>query len=59
LALAHGIYSGSDSASAWARWIYWASGGSLLFLLIYRILVSAFRARPAAARPPNPAAARR
>ncbi|MBI4771872.1 MAG: hypothetical protein HY784_16030 [Chloroflexi bacterium] len=42
LALAHGLMSGTDSPSAWAQNLYWASGGSLLFLTIYRVLVSRF-----------------
>jgi predicted ferric reductase len=43
LALLHGLWSGSDSASAWARGMYWASGGSLLFLTSYRALPIAAR----------------
>lgn len=39
LALLHGIWSGSDSQSDLARAIYWTSGGSVLFLTIYRVLV--------------------
>jgi predicted ferric reductase len=38
MALAHGIFSGTDSGTAWIVWMYWASGVSLLFLLIYRIV---------------------
>jgi predicted ferric reductase len=38
LALAHGIYSGTDSTGIWGARLYWYSGGSLLFLLLYRIL---------------------
>lgn len=38
LALAHGISAGSDSGSGWAQAIYWSTGGSLLFLTIYRVL---------------------
>ena len=38
LALVHGIFSGTDSADPWAIRLYWYAGGSLLFLLIYRIL---------------------
>lgn len=45
LALVHGLWSGTDSTSAWARGMYWASGGSLLFLTIYRALI-ARRTRP-------------
>jgi predicted ferric reductase len=40
LALAHGIFSGSDSGQSWATALYWSTGGSVLFLTIYRILVS-------------------
>ncbi|HMO59405.1 MAG TPA: hypothetical protein PKA05_13370 [Roseiflexaceae bacterium] len=40
LALVHGIASGSDSAMIWMRGFYWFSGGSVLFLTIYRILVA-------------------
>ncbi len=45
LALTHGILSGTDSGEAWAIGFYWASGTSLLFLTIYRILVAAFQLR--------------
>ena len=38
LALLHGLLSGTDGGTAWARGMYWASAGSLLFLTIYRIL---------------------
>lgn len=38
LVLAHGITSGTDSGTTWARALYWVSGGSVLFLTIYRIL---------------------
>ncbi len=40
LALMHGIWSGSDSASDLVQAIYWGSGGSVLFLTVYRILVA-------------------
>lgn len=40
LALLHGIWSGSDSQSDLARAIYWTSGGSVLFLTIYRLLIT-------------------
>lgn len=36
--LIHGLFSGTDTAAIWAQWYYWLSGGSLLFLFIYRIL---------------------
>lgn len=38
LVLVHGIWSGSDSGAVWARALYWVSGGSVLFLTIYRLL---------------------
>lgn len=40
LAMVHGIVSGTDSQTFWATGMYWAAGGSLLFLLYYRILVT-------------------
>jgi predicted ferric reductase len=40
LALAHGIWSGTDSAAGWATWMYTASGLSLVGLTIYRVLVT-------------------
>lgn len=45
-ALAHGLMSGTDTAALWAQWYYWISGGSLLFLLMYRVIVSMFPAQP-------------
>lgn len=36
--LVHGLFAGTDSTTNWAGWYYWISGGSLLFLLIYRIV---------------------
>jgi predicted ferric reductase len=38
MGLMHGLFSGTDSSANWASWYYWISGGSLLFLLIYRIV---------------------
>ena len=40
VALYHGITSGTDTAMPWAQGYYWISGAGLLFLLIYRIIVS-------------------
>jgi len=37
VALFHGLSSGTDSTALWAQWFYWLSGGSLLFLLMYRL----------------------
>jgi predicted ferric reductase len=41
MGLVHGLFSGTDSPASWAQWYYWISGGSLLFLLVYRILNTA------------------
>jgi predicted ferric reductase len=40
MALLHGVSSGTDSGLLWAQLMYWFAGGSLLFLLAYRVLVS-------------------
>jgi predicted ferric reductase len=39
-ALVHGLTSGTDTGALWAQDFYWITGGSLLFLLVYRILTS-------------------
>ena len=41
-ALAHGLLSGSDSATTWAQWLYWGSGGSILLLSFVRLLSALF-----------------
>src|SRR5581483_9058153 len=53
LSLGHGVLSGSDSADPWAAAAYWGSGGTVLFLLLYRVLVARLARRPrhAPARP--------
>ena len=38
--LAHGIFSGTDSGAGWVQKYYWLTAGSLMFLLVYRILAS-------------------
>jgi predicted ferric reductase len=38
MGLVHGLFSGTDSTADWAIWYYWISGGSLLFLLVHRIV---------------------
>ena len=38
MGLIHGLFSGTDTGSNWAGWYYWISGGSLLFLFIYRMI---------------------
>jgi len=40
LGIFHGIFSGTDTSMAWAQNYYWISAGSLIFLLMYRILAS-------------------
>lgn len=40
LGLFHGIFSGTDSGVDWVQKFYWFSAGSLLFLLVHRILAS-------------------
>jgi predicted ferric reductase len=37
-ALAHGVWSGTDSAATWAQGLYWFAGSSVLFLTAYRTL---------------------
>lgn len=39
-AMYHGISSGTDTKEFWAQAYYWLTGGSLLFLLVHRIIVS-------------------
>jgi predicted ferric reductase len=38
MALVHGITSGSDSPMAATQWMYWLTGGSFLFLFVFRLL---------------------
>jgi len=38
LGIFHGLFSGTDTSAGWAQTYYWISAGSLLFLLMYRIL---------------------
>jgi predicted ferric reductase len=54
----HGLFSGTDTGASWAQSYYWISAGSLLFLLIYRILSAVIdRLFPQNRRPvPAPAA---
>jgi predicted ferric reductase len=52
-ALIHGLMSGTDTAANWAQNFYWITGGSLLFILIYRILASRKTVRsPGTNQPP-------
>ena len=45
LALLHGIISGTDSSVPAIGAFYWVTGISLLFLFVYRVLVTRFAAR--------------
>ncbi len=58
MGLFHGLFSGTDANAQWAQYYYWISGGSLLFLLIGRIVGSTvdklFPARPAPRQTPTP-----
>jgi predicted ferric reductase len=40
MGLLHGLFGGTDSSATWAQYYYWISGGSLLFLLMHRIVNS-------------------
>ncbi len=42
LALAHGIWAGTDTSLIGVRLFYWGTGASLLFLFVYRILIIRF-----------------
>lgn len=59
LGIFHGIFSGTDTSAAWAQNYYWYSAGSLIFLLMYRILVSVVdKLFPQNKKPAPPAAPR-
>jgi len=45
LALLHGIFAGTDTTVLAIQVFYWVTGASLLFLLIYRILIARVTAR--------------
>jgi predicted ferric reductase len=45
MALLHGIYSGTDAGTFWAKDLYWSSAGLLLFLFNYRVLVALTKPR--------------
>lgn len=40
MAMFHGILSGTDTSSVWMTAIYWATGGIIMFLTLYRIFAS-------------------
>jgi predicted ferric reductase len=45
LALLHGIFAGTDTTVLAIRAFYWVTGVSLLFLFVYRVLVTKFAAK--------------
>ncbi|MDQ7030206.1 MAG: ferric reductase-like transmembrane domain-containing protein [Ardenticatenia bacterium] len=49
-ALGHGIMAGTDTSSAFMQGLYWTTGGGLLFLTLYRMLVGVWGWRQKAAR---------
>jgi predicted ferric reductase len=49
--MVHGIWSGTDTSAGWSYYSYWFSGGSLLFLTIYRVLLARFPAEQPVRRP--------
>jgi predicted ferric reductase len=60
MGLAHGIFSGTDVSAPWATYYYWISGGSLMFLLVGRIVGAIVDklspARPTSRQTPHPQA---
>ncbi len=63
MGLVHGLFGGTDATANWAQYYYWISGGSILFLLIYRIVnaIAEKLSKPAkrVAPAPNPAQVQR
>jgi predicted ferric reductase len=55
LSMVHGVFAGTDTARPWMWWIYVATGGIVVFLLIVRGLTAGLRP-PRAAHPGRPAA---
>jgi predicted ferric reductase len=55
MAVIHGLVAGSDTSLSWAQQFYWITSGSLLFLIIYRIIASLTpKPRPVRATHPSP-----
>jgi predicted ferric reductase len=50
LALTHGIMSGTDSTAPLVHGVYWATGGLVLFLFVYRLLGSVLKLKPVSVR---------
>ncbi len=55
LGLIHGLMSGTDAGTGWAQILYWLSGGSLLFLTIYRAITARGLLGPSASAAARPA----
>jgi predicted ferric reductase len=47
LALIHGLASGTDTSAGSVQLLYWVSGGSVLFLTLFRVLMARWGMRPA------------
>lgn len=45
MATLHGVFTGTDSVTAWAQLLYIATGGIVLALVLYRVLASTKRKR--------------
>jgi predicted ferric reductase len=43
--LVHAVLGGTDAGTLWLTWVYWITGGVLLFLTIYRVLSEVENAR--------------
>jgi DMSO/TMAO reductase YedYZ heme-binding membrane subunit len=60
LSMVHGVFAGTDTVHPWMWWIYVATGGLVMFLLIVRGLTAGLRpvraAHPAARQTPAKAA---
>jgi len=46
LVMAHGLFSGTDTTSPWAIWMYAPTGVSVLFLTVYRVLAASLKPVP-------------
>ena len=46
MGLVHGLAAGTDSGTWWAGAFYWVTGGSVLFLTVYRVLVTRLTPSP-------------
>jgi uncharacterized membrane-anchored protein YitT (DUF2179 family) len=52
MALLHGISSGTDAGTVWAKDLYWSSAGLLLFLFNYRVLAALSKQRSKVVKQP-------